>query len=121
MVGRSGWVRLIGQGWVIWLVGGFVYVYKSRDVCELVWARSGRYGQGWSKVGRSGWVRLTGRGWVTWVVGGCGYACRSRGWCGQVWADMGKGGQRWQVWMGQTDKAGLGDIASRWVWVCVQV
>ena len=31
---------------------------------------------------------------------------------------MGKGGQ---VWMGQTDQAGIGDMPSGWVWVCVQV
>ena len=37
------------------------------------------------------------------------------GWCGQVWADMGKGGQ---FWMDQTDRAGIGDMASGWVWVC---
>ena len=37
---------------------------------------------------------------------------------GQIWAEVGKG---WQVWMGQTDRAGMGDISSSWVWVCVQV
>ena len=47
----------------------------------------------------------------------CGYACRIRDGCGQVWADVGKGGQ---VWMGQTDYAGMGDMVSGWVWVCVQ-
>ena len=30
----------------------------------------------------------------------------SVGGCGQVWANMGKGGQ---VWMAQTDRAGMGD------------
>ena len=40
------------------------------------------------------------------------------GGCGQILADMGKGGQ---VWMGQTDRAGMGDMGSGWVWVCVQV
>ena len=40
------------------------------------------------------------------------------GGCEQVWADMSKGGQ---VWMGQTDWAGMGDMASGWVWVCRQV
>ena len=40
------------------------------------------------------------------------------GGCGQVWADMGKGGQ---VWMGQTDRAGMADMGSGWVLVCVQV
>ena len=40
------------------------------------------------------------------------------GWCGQVWTDLGKGGQ---VCMGQTDQAGMGDIASGWGWICVQV
>ena len=80
----------------------------------------GRYGQGLAKLTRSGWVRLIGRGWMTWLVGRCGYACRSRV-GGQVWADIGKGGQRWQVWMSQTDRTEMGDMASGWVWVCVQV
>ena len=40
------------------------------------------------------------------------------GGCWQVWADMGKGEQ---VWMGQTNRAGMGDMGSWWVWVCVQV
>ena len=31
---------------------------------------------------------------------------------------MGKGGQKWA---GLTDQAGMGDMASGWVWVCVQV
>ena len=38
--------------------------------------------------------------------------------CGKVWTDMGKGGQRWSGWMGQTDRAGMGDMASGWVQVC---
>ena len=37
---------------------------------------------------------------------------------GQIWAKVGKGGK---VGMGQTDRAGMGDIGSVWVWVCVQV
>ena len=65
-----------------------------------------------------GWVRLIGQGWVIWVGGECGYTCRSRGGFGQVWADMGKGGQ---VWMGQTDRAGIGDMGRRFVWVCMQL
>ena len=40
------------------------------------------------------------------------------GGCGQVLADMGKGGQ---VWMRQIDQAGMNDMASGWVWVCLQV
>ena len=36
----------------------------------------------------------------------------------QVWADMGKGGQ---AWIGQTDRAGMGDMGVGWVWVYVQV
>ena len=36
--------------------------------------------------------------------------------CGQVWARVGKGGQ---VWMGQTDLAGMRDMDSGWKWVCV--
>ena len=34
----------------------------------------------------------------------------------QIWAKVGKGGQ---VWMGQTDLAGMGDMDSGWMWVCV--
>ena len=37
---------------------------------------------------------------------------------GQIWAKVGKGGQ---VWMGQTDRAGMGDMGGGWLWVCVQV
>ena len=37
---------------------------------------------------------------------------------GQIWAKVGKGEQ---VWMGQTDPAGMSDMGSGWVWVCVQV
>ena len=47
-----------------------------------------------------------------WVgVGGSGQVCADMAW-------VGKGGQ---VWMSQTDRAGMGDMASGWVWVCVQV
>ena len=42
----------------------------------------------------------------------------NRGKFGHIWAKVGKGGQ---VWMGQTDRAGMGDMASGWVWVCVKV
>ena len=37
---------------------------------------------------------------------------------GQILAGMGKSGQ---VWMGQTDLAGMDDMDSGWVWVYVQV
>ena len=37
---------------------------------------------------------------------------------GQIWAKDDKSGQ---VWIGQTDQAGMGDMASGWVWICVQV
>ena len=37
---------------------------------------------------------------------------------GQIWAKVDKGGQ---VWMGQTDRAGIGDMDSGWARVCVQV
>ena len=37
---------------------------------------------------------------------------------GQIWARLGKGGQ---VWINQTDRAGMGDMASGWMWVCLQV
>ena len=30
---------------------------------------------------------------------------------GRIWAKVGKGGQ---VWMGQTDRAGMGDMGGRW-------
>ena len=38
--------------------------------------------------------------------------------CGQVWEAMGKGRQ---VWMGQTDWVGMGDMGSGWVRVGLQV
>ena len=34
------------------------------------------------------------------------------GGCGQIWAYMGKDGQ---IWMGQTDGAGMEDMASGWM------
>ena len=37
---------------------------------------------------------------------------------GHIWARVGKDGQ---VWMGWTDWAGMGDVPSGTVWVCVQV
>ena len=50
------------------------------------------------------------------LVGGSRYECRSSGgfWVGvgkfwHIWARMGKGGQ---VWIGQTDRAGMGDMDS---------
>ena len=52
-VARSGWVRLIGQGWVIWLVGGCGYAYRSRDGCGLVWASLSIYGQTWAGLNGS--------------------------------------------------------------------
>ena len=36
----------------------------------------------------------------------------------QILAKVGKGGQ---VWMGQTDRTGMGDMGGGWVWVYVQV
>ena len=41
--------------------------------------------------------------------------------CGQVWAYMGKVGKGGQVWMDQTDQAGIGGMAIGWVWLCVQM
>ena len=32
-VGRSGWVRLIGRGWVTWEVGGCGYACRSSGGC----------------------------------------------------------------------------------------
>ena len=37
---------------------------------------------------------------------------------GQIWARLGKGEQ---VRIGQTDRMGMGDMASGWGLVCVQV
>ena len=37
---------------------------------------------------------------------------------GQIWARVSKGGQ---VLIGQTNQAGMGDVARGWVWVCLQV
>ena len=31
---------------------------------------------------------------------------------GKIWARVGKG---WQVWMSQTDRVGMGDMASGWM------
>ena len=61
---------------------------------------------------------------MTWLVCGCGYTCGlgvgvgGLGNFGQIWASVGNDGQ---ALMGQTDQAGMGDMASGWVWVCVQV
>ena len=44
-------------------------------------------------------------------VGGSGHSL------GQIRARVDGG----QVWMGQNDWAGMGDMASGWVWVCEQV
>ena len=41
-VGRSGWVRLIGRGWVTWEMGRCGYVCRSRGGCGWVWASLGR-------------------------------------------------------------------------------
>ena len=41
-VDRSGWVRLIGQGWVTWLVGGCGYTCRSRGGRGQVWADKGK-------------------------------------------------------------------------------
>ena len=87
----------------------------------MVWASLGRYGQGWAKVARSRLVRLIRGGWAKFLVAGCDFVCRFKvgvSGCGQVLASMGKGGQ---VWMGQTDQAGIGNVPSGWVLVCVQV
>ena len=94
-VGRSGWVRLIGQGWMIWLVSRCGYGCRSRGGCGWVWTTLGIYGQRWAKVGRSRWVRLIRWGIVICLVGGCGYAEVGVGWCGQFLTDMGKAMQRW--------------------------
>ena len=39
-----------------------------------------------------------------------------------MWASLGRYGQRWAGLdgSGQTDRAGMGDMGSGWVWVCVQ-
>ena len=37
---------------------------------------------------------------------------------GKIWARLGKGGQ---VWMSHTDWLCMGDMASEWVLVCMQV
>ena len=49
----KGWVKLIGQGWMTWVVGGCGYACRSRGGCGLVWASLGRYGHGWVEAGRS--------------------------------------------------------------------
>ena len=42
----------------------------------------------------------------------------SVGGVGQLWVRVGKSGQ---VWMSRTDWAGMDDMVSGLVWVCVQV
>ena len=43
--GKSGWVRLIGQGWGIYLVDGSVYTCRSRGGCGWgVWVSLSMYG-----------------------------------------------------------------------------
>ena len=37
---------------------------------------------------------------------------------GQIWTKVGKGGH---VQMGQTDRPGMGNMDSGWMWVCVLV
>ena len=37
---------------------------------------------------------------------------------GQIWARLGKGGQ---VWMGVNAPAGMSNMASGWLCICVQV
>ena len=49
-VGRSGWVRLIGREWVIWLVGGCEYACRSRCGYEQVWADMGKAEQRWADL-----------------------------------------------------------------------
>ena len=80
----------------------------------------GKIGQIGARLGKGSevWMGQTDRRrCLIWLVGECGYGCWSRDGCGQVWADMGKGGQ---VWIGQTDLAGMFDMTSGWVWVCLQ-
>ena len=45
-VGRSGWVRLIGQEWVICLVGQRGHVCRSRGGCRQLWSYMGK---GWQR------------------------------------------------------------------------
>ena len=44
-VGMPGCVRLIGQRWMTWVVGGCGYACRSRGKCGQVWADMGKGGQ----------------------------------------------------------------------------
>ena len=63
-MGRSGWVRLIGREWVIWLIGGCGYASRSRGGHGQVWADMGKDGQVW--MGQNDWVKMgdMANGWV---------------------------------------------------------
>ena len=56
--GRSGWVRLIGQGWVTWVVGGCGYACRSRGGCGQVWTYMGKVGQVW--IGQTDQTKMGG-------------------------------------------------------------
>ena len=59
MVSRSGWVRLISWGWVIYLAGGCAYACRFRDGCwefGHIWARVGKSGHVW--MGQTDWVGM---------------------------------------------------------------
>ena len=85
-----------------------------------MWTGFGIYGKGWAKVARSEWVRRIWQGWMTYLARVCVSVSLGVGMgeFGQIWARMGKDGQ---VWMGHTDGAGMGDMASGWVWVGIQL
>ena len=82
------------------LAGGCACVCRSRGGCRPVWAYR-------AKVGRSGLVRLIRRGLVIYIVGVC--VCVFRGQCWWVCASL-----------GMYDQAGLGDIFSGFVCMCLQ-
>ena len=56
--------RLIGWGWVIWLVGGCGYACRSRDECGSVLAYMGKGGQVW--MGHTDQAGMDDSRWV-WV------------------------------------------------------
>lgn len=72
-------------------------------------------------MARSGCLRLIGQRKVTYLVGGCAYAAFLGDGLFKFWLIGARVNKYGQVWMGQTSRAGMGEISSRWLFVCVHV
>ena len=92
-VSRSRWVRLIGLGWMICLVGGCGNECRSR----VGVGRWGKFGHIWARVGKVGQVGMGQTDWAEMddMSSGCVCFCRFRGVCGWVWASFGRYRQQW--------------------------